>query len=115
MPRVAGVGALGLDVLKLRLEGVDNRDDRRTRRHPVLVVLLELEKVEIVAAVGHVLGALERALRDGDEREARGRASAFCEPVIMMSIPSLSFGIGIALKELTVSTIEMTPGNWRMT
>ena len=44
-----------------------------------------------------------------------GRAIAFWVPVIMMSIPSASFGIAMALNELTTSTIEMTSGNSRMT
>ena len=33
----------------------------------------------------------------------------------MTSIPSSSFVIGIALKELTMSTTEITSGNWRRT
>ena len=33
----------------------------------------------------------------------------------MMSMPSSSFLIGSALNELTVSTTEMTSGNWRTT
>jgi hypothetical protein len=42
-------------------------------------------------------------------------ARAFCEPVRRTSMPSSSFLIGSTLKELTVSTIEMTSGNSRST
>ncbi len=44
-----------------------------------------------------------------------GRARAFCEPVMSTSMPSSSLRIGTTEKELTVSTIEITSGNSRMT
>jgi hypothetical protein len=112
---VAVLDALGLDVLELRLERVDQRDDRRAGRHAAFVVLLELDEVEIVAAAGEV-AARSRARCETEKIDRPGGiAKAFCEPVIMTSMPSSSFLIGSTLKELTVSTMEMTSGNSRST
>ena len=44
-----------------------------------------------------------------------GRAKAFCEPLMSTSMPSSSFLMGIALSELTVSTMAITSGNSRIT
>ena len=64
------IRAFGLDVVELRLERVEERDDGRAGRHAVLVVFLEFDEVEVVAAVRHGGGAVEGFLGDREEREA---------------------------------------------
>ena len=69
--------AFGEDVVELGFERVDVRDARRGGSHVVFLVLFELEKIEIVAAVLLFLGARESFFGNGKEREAGWQSERF--------------------------------------
>ena len=62
------------------------------------------------------MAAFSRALFEVARKDSPGgMARAFWQPVIITSIPSSSFFMGRAEKELTVSTIDITSSNFLTT
>src|SRR5438045_8299748 len=56
--------------IELELERVNVSDARRTRRHPLRLLVLELQKVEIKSAIRNFVGPFERFLRNRKQRES---------------------------------------------
>ena len=73
MAGVAVVEAFGFDFEQALLEAVEERDARRRRGHALDMVVVELDQVEVVAAVRRLLGAFPGALADGEDRQAGGQ------------------------------------------
>lgn len=77
---VSGVAVLEAffgDFLEFVFEGVDVGDAGGGRGHVFGGVFFELDEVEVVAAVGDGFCAVESALADGEESEARGQGEGF--------------------------------------
>src|SRR5213075_462495 len=53
--------------IELELERVNMPDARRTRRHPLRLLALELQEIEIKSAIGNFVGPFERFLRNGEQ------------------------------------------------
>src|SRR5437763_6941233 len=56
--------------IELELERVNVSDARRTRRHPLRLLVLELQKVEIKSAIHNLVGPFESFLRNRKQRES---------------------------------------------
>ena len=52
-------------------------DAGRTRRHPLRLLLFELQEIEIKSTVRNLFGACERFLRNGEQRKARRQRQRF--------------------------------------
>src|SRR5436189_4816257 len=55
--------------IELELERVNVPDTRRTRRHPVRLLALELQEIEIKSAIRNFVRPFERFLRNGEQRK----------------------------------------------
>ena len=71
MAGVAILKSLGGDILELRLKSKNVRNNGRARRHVPFVVLLELNKVEVVSATLDLGGTLHCLLGYGEESHSR--------------------------------------------
>src|SRR5438309_6818278 len=98
------------DFAELRLQREDVPDAWRARSHPFGLLLSKFEEIEVIAAI-FCFSARAKAFSETEKREKPGgSASAFCAPVSIKSIPSVSMSIFIAENDETVSTIRTTSG-----
>src|SRR5438874_83949 len=66
MPSVTRVQAFFEDLIELGFERMNVPDARRARRHPLCLLIPELEEIEIKSAIRNFLGARESLFRNGE-------------------------------------------------
>src|SRR5580700_6670053 len=95
--------AFNKDIFQLGTDPEDMRNTGRTRCHELFPVLFELQQIKIISApvtwAARCMALSEQAKRENPG----GNANAFWLPVIIISIPSSSIGIGSAENDETVS------------